>query len=258
MKEAHKIPFAIGGDALGRRRWLRGLCLACLAVGAGRPVAGWAQGAGNVAYTVKRGETLSGIARAHGVTVRELKRVNGLESDLIRVGQKLVIPPPVGNGVLAPVVAATEGLRIARDRWQHIVAHHSAIEAGNAEIYGRAHRRRGMAHGLAYHFVIGCGRDSEDGQIEVGPRWREQLRGGHVRNALVNDTGIGICLVGNLQNRSPTRRQLASFIQLVDYLRGATIAPDAAFTVHRWVDRNHTVCPGRHFPYDEMKARYGA
>lgn len=40
-------------------------------------------------YTVKSGDTLSGIATRHGVTVNQLKQWNGLTSNKIRVGQKL-------------------------------------------------------------------------------------------------------------------------------------------------------------------------
>lgn len=40
-------------------------------------------------YTVKSGDTLSGIATRHGVTVNQLKQWNGLTSNNIRVGQKL-------------------------------------------------------------------------------------------------------------------------------------------------------------------------
>ncbi|MCS6770484.1 MAG: LysM peptidoglycan-binding domain-containing protein [Kiritimatiellae bacterium] len=43
-------------------------------------------------YVVKSGDSLSVIAARHGTTVRALKEVNNLKSDLIRVGQKLKIP----------------------------------------------------------------------------------------------------------------------------------------------------------------------
>jgi LysM repeat protein len=222
------------------------------------PAATGAESATEITYTVQRGDTLGGIARTHGVSVAALRQRNALRSDVIRVGQELIIPgvsagPPA---VLAGVIAATQRIKVDRARWRHIVAHHSGIEAGNATAYGNAHRRRGMEYGLAYHFVIGSGRDSGEGEIEIGPRWLEQQRGGHVRNQAVNEHGIGVCLVGNFENRRPSTRQLASFTALVDWLRAGQVAPRCEFTVHRWVDRNHTVCPGRQFPYDEMKRRY--
>ena len=42
-------------------------------------------------YTVRKGDTLSSIARKHGVSVATLKKRNGLKGDNIRVGQKLKI-----------------------------------------------------------------------------------------------------------------------------------------------------------------------
>ena len=43
-------------------------------------------------YVVKGGDTLGGIAHAYGVNSRQLKEMNGLSSDMIRVGQKLKVP----------------------------------------------------------------------------------------------------------------------------------------------------------------------
>jgi LysM repeat protein len=43
-------------------------------------------------YTVHSGDTLSVISKAAGVPVKRIKKVNGLTSDIIRVGQKLKIP----------------------------------------------------------------------------------------------------------------------------------------------------------------------
>ncbi len=42
-------------------------------------------------HTVRSGESLGLIAKRYGVSVSELKRWNGLRSDLIRAGQKLVL-----------------------------------------------------------------------------------------------------------------------------------------------------------------------
>ena len=44
-----------------------------------------------ITYTIRRGDTLGGIAARHRVKVSDLKRWNNLKSDMIREGRKLVI-----------------------------------------------------------------------------------------------------------------------------------------------------------------------
>jgi LysM repeat protein len=46
----------------------------------------------HASHTVRPGETLSGIARQHGVTVAQLKKANGMGSSGIRAGQRLRLP----------------------------------------------------------------------------------------------------------------------------------------------------------------------
>jgi len=152
---------------------------------------------------------------------------------------------------------ATRTLSIPSGRWKMIVAHHSAVKHGNAAIYDRAHRLRGMENGLAYHFLIGNGIDSGDGHIEVGSRWLRQIKGGHVRHDEVNEVAIGICLVGNFEVAKPTKMQLAAFRELMTYLRSDITGRHIRFMVHREVDPGRTVCPGRNFPIKAMHRLYG-
>ena len=49
-------------------------------------------------YRVRRGDTLSKIARQYGVSVADLKQRNGLRSNTIRVGQRLVVPVETYDG----------------------------------------------------------------------------------------------------------------------------------------------------------------
>ncbi|MGE5484844.1 MAG: glycosyl hydrolase family 18 protein [Ignavibacteriales bacterium] len=42
-------------------------------------------------YVVKKGDTLSGIARRYGTTVRQIQAWNGMKGTLIRIGQRLVV-----------------------------------------------------------------------------------------------------------------------------------------------------------------------
>ena len=43
-------------------------------------------------YVVKGGDTLGAIAYSNGINVRQLKKLNGLTSDVVKVGQKLKVP----------------------------------------------------------------------------------------------------------------------------------------------------------------------
>lgn len=49
-------------------------------------------GQGGSSYTVRKGDTLSGIAARNSTTVSALKQANGLQRSIIRVGQKLTLP----------------------------------------------------------------------------------------------------------------------------------------------------------------------
>ena len=43
-------------------------------------------------YVVKSGDTLGGIAYGNGINIRQLKELNGLQKDTLRIGQKLKVP----------------------------------------------------------------------------------------------------------------------------------------------------------------------
>jgi N-acetyl-anhydromuramyl-L-alanine amidase AmpD len=110
-----------------------------------------------------------------------------------------------------------------------------------------------MSNGLAYHFVIGNGSSSGNGQIEVGPRWKYQLQGGHVHSDYLNNISLGICLVGDFNRDRPTRAQLEALDELIRYLRqrvGSIDRRPATVRAHREINppRWPTDCPGDRFP----------
>ena len=245
---------ALNGPEWTRRAFWRGALGLCL----GFPSIAQASGLVKRKYIVKKGDTLSHLALRFKTTVKAIKDANGLPGDLIIIGQSLAIPTKLPELKYAKKVAeATRRIKVDPKRWEWIVAHHSAVEAGNARIYDNYHRNvKRMRDGLAYHFVIGCGKNSGDGEIEIGSRWTNQIRGGHVRKTSVNDTGIGICLVGNFQNRKPTAKQLAAFHELMNLLEEFILEKKCRFAGHKEIDLYHTVCPGRHFPLLEMHQKY--
>ena len=58
-------------------------------------------------YIVKGGDTLGAIAYGNGINIRQLKELNGLKTDVLKVGQKLKIPAEkVEKPAVAPKSAA--------------------------------------------------------------------------------------------------------------------------------------------------------
>ena len=111
-----------------------------------------------------------------------------------------------------------------------------------------------MQNGLAYHFVIGNGTSTGNGQIEVGDRWRRQINGGHVHSDYLNNIALGICLVGDFNRDQPKRAQLESCEELIRYLRQRCGKIDNHYPIvkpHREMNppRWPTDCPGNVFPY---------
>jgi N-acetylmuramoyl-L-alanine amidase-like protein len=153
------------------------------------------------------------------------------------------------------VIEAIRRAPVKRRRWQFIVVHNSGTRQGNARVFDYYHRHvRRMQNGLAYHFVIGNGTSTGNGQIEVGDRWRRQINGGHVHSDYLNNISLGICLVGDFNRDQPTRAQLESCEELIRYLRERCgkidkgeipVRPHREMNPPRWA----TDCPGDAFPY---------
>ncbi len=151
---------------------------------------------------------------------------------------------------------------VASRRWRYIVVHNSGTRQGNARAFDYYHRYvRKMPNGLAYHFVIGNGTSTGDGQIEIGDRWRRQINGGHVHSDYLNNIALGICLVGDFNRDQPTHSQLEACEELIRYLRQRVGKIDSKWAIvkpHREINppRWPTDCPGDHFPYNWIHSRF--
>lgn len=204
---------------------------------------------------VRKNQTLGQIAERYGVTERQLAAYNGIKNpDKIRIGQRLIIP---GKGA-APKIALSSSVKSKLDktsirtgRWKYVVVHHSAAEKSKVSGMEYYHRKvRRMENGLAYHFVIGNGKagDLKDGEIYLGPRWTKQINGGHLAKESLNAKALGICLVGNFQEKRPSAAQMKSLNALVDYLLARCRLKADAVKTHSTIHRGHTACPGKLFP----------
>jgi hypothetical protein len=139
--------------------------------------------------------------------------------------------------------------------WKYVVLHHSATASGSYAAIDQEHRKRLGWEGCGYHFVIGNGTGSPDGQIEVAQRWSDQKHGIHCRNGKnpdVSEYGIGICLVGNLDVSPPTPRQIAAAQRLVTYLGTRYRIPASQIGTHADLASSPTACPGKYFPSQEV------
>lgn len=207
---------------------------------------------GGVYHIVGSGQNLYRISKAYGVDMQVIMRANNIKNpNQIGVGEKLFIPK-----VASPVCVVRRafekqepvenivGPKQYKVRWRTITVHHSGTKEGNAESFDRNHRRRHMG-GLFYHFVIGNGTDSGDGEIEVGWRWARQIE--------VNRKGdIQICLVGNFSQQEISPAQYNSLLSLIRVLEQEYNIPTSRIRRHNGLAGCFTECPGRKFPYQRL------
>jgi len=168
--------------------------------------------------------------------------------------EKIAPPKPLRDGAqdLASILAIDAGAEVRA--WQYLVIHHSASVRGSAQSFDQYHRQRGW-QGLGYHFVIGNGTDQGDGVIIAGPRWYQQEAGAHAHSTLYNERGIGICLVGNFEEKPPTEAQVAALNELVLRLAQQFKIDPEHLVGHNQIRRGGTLCPGRFFPMNELRER---
>ena len=169
-------------------------------------------------------------------------------------------PPRSYAYLSASTRAAIDHAPVRRGRWKYVIVHNSGTREGNARIFDIYHLRvRHMKNGLAYHFVIGDGHGSGDGQIEIGHRWTAQLNGGHVASDYLNDISLGICLVGDFNRDIPTNAQIGALGELIGYLRdrvGKTQGRKAVVYAHKEINPRPTDCPGERFPYSWLHGKF--
>ena len=121
---------------------------------------------------------------------------------------------------------------------KYIVLHHRAGN-GTAESIHAEHIKRGWV-GIGYHFYV-----RKDGSVYRGRplgTW-----GAHCEKC--NSAAVAICFEGNFETEQMPAAQINAGRELISYLR--VIYPSAVVKRHK--DFDATACPGRNFPYDEIR-----
>jgi len=140
-----------------------------------------------------------------------------------------------------------------------LVLHHSATEAtlGAGDIDGaqrvqqimRYHSNRAATLGWSKNYVC-------DYQYLIGPTGKvfegqplEQV-GFHCGNYKKNRRSIGICFLGNFEKIKMPMEQFNAGVKLIKDLLKRFNIPIENIELHR--DIAPTLCPGKHFPFDDM------
>ncbi len=202
-----------------------------------------------VTHTVARGETLYRISKTYDVRLDELMRINSIQDvSRLETGQVLYIPRKAGRPEFIPEeIKRLVGPKNSFSVWKTITVHHSGTLQGGARLFDRDHRRRHMG-GLFYHFVIGNGTYSRDGQVEVGWRWKRQVKANRPYD-------IQICVVGDFSREEVSEVQLDSLVKLIGLLQGEYGIPVENIRRHEDIKGRHTECPGKNFPFSRLISR---
>jgi len=79
------------------------------------------------------------------------------------------------------------------------------------------------------------------------------MRGAHCNAMGMNEQGIGICLVGNFNEKGVPPEQFASALWLVKNLQAHYGIANDHVIRHRDAKINGTDCPGDHFPWENYQ-----
>jgi len=120
-----------------------------------------------------------------------------------------------------------------------VILHHSAGNGGFDSIQNWHINGRGWEN-IGYQWLL-----EKDGQIRAGRP--ETYHGAHVRT--MNKKSIGICMVGNFNNTTPTKEQKLSLRKLYKDIQ--TRYPDIKMKTHR--NYSSTQCPGRNLSDEEVQ-----
>lgn len=160
-----------------------------------------------------------------------------------------------GQSALLNSISKVADVQVSERSWEFVVIHHSATTSGSVESIHREHRSRRDRSGnpwlgIGYHFVIGNGMGMADGQISPTFRWKQQIHGAHSGSLRHNDRGVGICLIGNFEESSPSPAQLNAVTELIRHIARQYHIQPTAIIGHKNV--RATACPGRHFPLADV------
>lgn len=127
---------------------------------------------------------------------------------------------------------------------EYIIVHHSGAEEKDTAQIKRYHTQSLGWRDIGYHFVI-----ERDGKVVTGRSI--SLPGAHCKDKGMNTKGIGVCMIGNMNNHAPTPAQYSALVNHVASLCKQHNIPVGNILGHREVSA--TACPGKHTNMEQVR-----
>ncbi len=186
-----------------------------------------------------------------------------------RIPKKLI--PIEGKTVSVWVMTNDKGERYGtvnyKNKPEFIVVHHDAGHGkATAKSINKGHKHRKKPGNkkrnficIGYHYIV-----LPDGTIEVG-RY-ERMNGAHAPG--LNRKSLGVCVIGNFHDHVPkmlpTEKQMERTSDLIANLCARYKIPTSHMLEHKTVyerywnpfheQQRYTACPGKDFPFWELKS----
>ena len=128
----------------------------------------------------------------------------------------------------------------------HIVLHHTGAEEKDTAQVRRYHIQSLGWRDIGYNYVI-----ERDGRIVTGRSL--SIAGAHCRDGQMNTKGIGVALLGNMENHVPQSAQYSALINHLAALSRQHGIPISNILGHKEVP-SATACPGRYVNMSQVRA----
>jgi N-acetylmuramoyl-L-alanine amidase len=128
----------------------------------------------------------------------------------------------------------------------HIIVHHTAAEEKDTAQVKRYHVQSLGWRDIGYNYVI-----ERDGRVVTGRSIN--IAGAHCKDGSMNTKGIGVCMIGNMNNRKPTTAQYSALIDCLATLCKRHSIPTKNILGHKEVP-SATACPGKNVNMNQVRS----
>jgi len=133
----------------------------------------------------------------------------------------------------------------------HIVIHHTERDLDFPEFIKLRHKHIRGWEDIGYHYLIGDNKNPHVTNGALYPGRSEKLQGSHVKDH--NHYSIGICLIGNLDKKPPTKEQIQTLIQFLKSKMKEHNIPSENIKGHNEFPGVTKTCPGKFVDMDKIR-----